>query len=152
ISTARTSWGPSTSPSPPACGSTTPTSWRRRHEAPRLQAPGRAPRLPARADPGGGPMTACDDCLRRTDLVAALTGRLQIEFKQRNAPSSGLASPDDDLLDVAGTGEVRARYARFKPAVARRDAVDAGLETTCRCRKTYPQRLRDLADPPAVIH
>jgi DNA processing protein len=96
-------------------------------------------------------MTACDDCLRRTDLIAALAGRLQIEFKQRSAPGRVLALPDDDLLELAH-GEARARYARFDPAAARQRAAHAGLATVCRCRDAYPSRLRDLADPPAVIH
>jgi DNA processing protein len=43
---------------------------------------------------------ACDDCLRRTDLIGAIAGRLQIEFKQRNAPQRVLALPDDELLEV----------------------------------------------------
>ena len=57
-------------------------------------------------------MSACDDCLRRTDLIAAIAGRLQIEFKQRSAPGRVLALPDDDLLEL-GSGEARARYRRF---------------------------------------
>ena len=34
-------------------------------------------------------MIACDACLRRTGLIAAIAGRLQIEFKQRGAPGAG---------------------------------------------------------------
>jgi DNA processing protein len=96
-------------------------------------------------------MTACDDCLRRTDLIAALAGRLQIEFKQRSAPGRVLALPDEDLLEL-GHGDARLRYARFDPVAARRRAAEVGLTTVCRCRDRYPSKLRDLADPPAVIH
>ena len=46
-------------------------------------------------------MTACDDCLRRTDLIAAMAGRLQIEFKRRSAPARVLALHDEDLLELA---------------------------------------------------
>ena len=46
-------------------------------------------------------MTACDDCLRRTDLIAAIAGRLQIEFKQRSAPGRVLALHDEELLELA---------------------------------------------------
>ena len=42
-----------------------------------------------RAAARGGRMTACDDCLRRTDLIAAIAGRLEVEFKQRTAPGAG---------------------------------------------------------------
>ena len=94
---------------------------------------------------------ACDDCLRRTDLIAALAGRLQVEFKQRSAPGRVLALPDDDLLELA-SGEARVRYARFDPAAARARIAAAALDAVCHCRDAYPARLRDLADPPAVIH
>jgi DNA processing protein len=94
---------------------------------------------------------ACDDCLRRTDLIAALAGRLQIEFKQRSAPGRVLALPNDDLLELAD-GDVRRRYAHFAPAAARERATNAGLWTVCGCAAGYPERLRDLSDPPAVIH
>ncbi|WP_053227777.1 DNA-processing protein DprA [Solirubrobacter soli] len=96
-------------------------------------------------------MTACDECLRRTDLIAALAGRLQIEFKQRSAPGRVLALPDEDLLELAH-GEARHRYAHFDPSAARERATDAGLWTVCRCVDDYPAPLRDLSDPPAVIH
>jgi DNA processing protein len=96
-------------------------------------------------------MTACDDCLRRTDLIAAIAGRLQVEFKQRSAPGRVLALPDDDLLEL-GSGEARGRFRRFDPAAARDRASAAHLRIVCRCDGAYPSRLRDLADPPAVIH
>jgi DNA processing protein len=96
-------------------------------------------------------MSACDDCLRRTDLIAALAGRLQIEFKQRSAPGRVLALPDQDLLELAH-GEARHRYAHFDPAAARERAARAGLWIVCRCHDEYPARLHDLTDPPAVIH
>jgi DNA processing protein len=97
-------------------------------------------------------MTACDDCLRRAALIAALAGRLQVEFKRRSAPARVLALPDAELLDVAGSTDARRRYARFDAPSARAAAAAAGLTTVCRCRAEYPERLRDLADPPAVLH
>jgi DNA processing protein len=96
-------------------------------------------------------MTACDDCLRRTDLIAAIGGRLQVEFKQRTAPGRVLALRDEALLDLGST-EVRRRYAGFDAPAARARAAAAGLVIVCRCRDDYPERLRDLADPPAVLH
>ena len=87
----------------------------------------------------------------RADLIAAIAGRLQVEFKQRSAPGRVLALPDDDLLEL-GSGEARARYRRFDAPAARERAAAAQLRTVCRCRDAYPRRLRDLADPPAVMH
>ena len=61
-------------------------------------------------------MTACDDCLRRADLIAALAGRLQVEFKQRTAPGRVLALPDADLLELgAARGAARATRASTRP-------------------------------------
>ena len=95
---------------------------------------------------------ACDDCLRRTDLIAALAGWLDVEWRRRDAPGRVLARPDRSLLDACGSANVRARYARFDADVARAAVRDAGLAAVCRCDDAYPQPLRDLADPPAVLH
>jgi DNA processing protein len=97
-------------------------------------------------------VTACDDCLRRTDLIAAIAGRLQVEFKQRTAPARVLALSDEELLDIGGSDVVTRRYAAFDAPAARQRALAAGLATLCRCRDAYPARLRDLADPPAMLH
>jgi DNA processing protein len=97
-------------------------------------------------------MTACDDCLRRTDLIAALAGWLDVEWRRREAPGRVLARSDEALLDACEGAAVRARYDRFDPAAARAAVRDAGLEVICRCDDSYPERLRDLADPPAVLH
>ena len=94
---------------------------------------------------------ACDDCLRRTSLIGALAGRLDVEWRQRGATASVLALPDEELLELAGAG-VRHAYDRVAPATARGAAEAAGLATVCRCDDAYPARLRDLSDPPAVLH
>jgi DNA processing protein len=97
-------------------------------------------------------MTACDDCLRRSWLIAAIAGRLQVEFKRRSAPARVLSLPDDELLEIGAAAEIRRAYAGFDPPSARAAALAAGLVTVCRCRDPYPELLRDLADPPAVLH
>lgn len=97
-------------------------------------------------------MSACDDCLRRTDLIAAIAGRLQLEFKQRTAPARVLALADETLLEIGASAEVARRYAAFDAPAARERVSAAGLVTVCRCRDAYPERLRDLADPPTVLH
>src|SRR5262249_62045815 len=81
----------------------------------------------------GGRMSACDDCLRRAALIAALAGRLQIEFKQRTAPPRVLALADAALLDLAGSAQLRRRHARFDAPAARAAASAAGLATVPRC-------------------
>jgi DNA processing protein len=97
-------------------------------------------------------MTACDDCLRRTDLIAAIAGRLELEFKQRTAPARVLALTDAELMGIGASSETGRRYAGFDAPAARARASALGLTTLCRCRDVYPERLRDLADPPAVLH
>jgi DNA processing protein len=97
-------------------------------------------------------MTACDDCLRRTDLVAALAGWLDIEWRRRDAPGRVLARSDESLLKGCDSPAVRARYASFDPDAAREAIQAAGLAAICRCEPAYPERLRDLPDPPAVLH
>ena len=100
----------------------------------------------------GAVVTACDDCLRRTALIAAIAGRLALEFKTRGAPARVLALSDEALLAIGASDDVRRRYAGFDPGAARAAAAAAGLKTTCRCRAGYPPQVRELADPPAVLH
>jgi DNA processing protein len=96
-------------------------------------------------------MTACDACLRRTALVAAIAGRLDVEWRRREAPARVLALSDEALLEVADAATVRT-YAAFRPGAARAAVVAAGLAAVCRCDEGYPDRLRALPDPPPVLH
>ncbi len=96
-------------------------------------------------------MTACDACLRRTALIAALSGHLDVEWRKRDATARVLALPDEDLLALA-PGAAGGAYARFDASAARERAQRARLAVVCRCEDAYPQRLRELADPPAVLH
>jgi DNA processing protein len=95
---------------------------------------------------------ACDDCLRRTELIAALAGWLDVEWRKRDAPGRVLARSDESLLAGCEAPRVHAVYNHFDPGAARARVRDAGLAAICRCDDAYPERLRDLADPPAVIH
>jgi DNA processing protein len=97
-------------------------------------------------------LSACDDCLRRTDLIAALAGWLDVEWRQREAPARVLALADADLLDASAEASVRRRYDAFDAAGARAAIDDRDLSAVCRCQPGYPERLRDLPDPPAVLH
>jgi DNA processing protein len=95
---------------------------------------------------------ACDACLRRTDLIAALAPTLDVEWRKRDGPKGVLALSDESLLVLDPAGAVARRYLAFDAAAARRRAAAAGLAILCRCSDGYPARLRELADPPAVLH
>ena len=94
---------------------------------------------------------ACDDCLRRTALIASLAGRLDVEWRRRQVTARVLALPDAALLEL-GTSAVRRAYAGFDAGKARAAAERSRLGLVCRCAPAYPERLGDLADPPAVLH
>jgi DNA processing protein len=95
---------------------------------------------------------ACDDCLRRTELIAALAAWLDVEWRRRSAPAGVLSLPDATLVALDATGVAGRRYARFRAADARARIASAGLTALCRCSGAYPPLLRELADPPAVLH
>jgi DNA processing protein len=97
-------------------------------------------------------MSACDDCLRRSDLIAALAGRLDVEWRRRSAPAGVLSLPDEALVALDETGVAARRHAGFSAAAARAAIAAARLTAVCRCAPAYPERLRELADPPAVLH
>jgi DNA processing protein len=95
---------------------------------------------------------ACADCLRRTGLLRDLAGHLD----PVRADVLELLALEDEALVTAVGGRFRHRLARHRLALdaaeMRREAERAGLETICRCQPDYPQRLRDLPSPPAVLH
>ena len=69
-------------------------------------------------------MQACDDCLRRTDLLAALAARLDIEWRRRSAPAGVLSLPEEALVALDHTGTAAARVAAFSARTARK-RIDA---------------------------
>ncbi|CAA9496923.1 MAG: Rossmann fold nucleotide-binding protein Smf possibly involved in DNA uptake [uncultured Solirubrobacteraceae bacterium] len=95
---------------------------------------------------------ACDACLRRTDLIAALAGAIDVQWRTRAARSKVLGLPDDDLMGLAPGDGARRRYEAFDPARARERIAGAGLSAACRCAAAYPAALSELPDPPAVVH
>jgi DNA processing protein len=97
-------------------------------------------------------MSACDVCLRRSDLIAAVSGRLDVEWRRRSAPAGVLSLPDEALVALDASGVAGRRYASFRADDARAAVAAARLTAVCRCEADYPERLRDLADPPAVLH
>jgi DNA processing protein len=97
-------------------------------------------------------VAACDACLRRTDLLASLGGTIDVQWKTRAARSKVLGLPDEALLGLARTDAPRRRYDAFDPGAARERITSAGLLAWCRCAPAYPDRLRELPDPPAMLH
>ena len=95
---------------------------------------------------------ACDECLRRTDLIGAIAGRLDIEWRRTQAPQRVLALKDEELLAVGESAEIERRYAHFDADRARRRIAAVGLSAVCRCEDRYPDPLNELPDPPAVVH
>lgn len=95
---------------------------------------------------------ACDDCLRRTELLGWLSGRIEIEWRLRRGRPQLLALSDEDLLDWSRDSAARTRYQAFAPSFVRDRLTAAGLGAICRCAAPYPVGLLELPDPPAVLH
>jgi DNA processing protein len=89
---------------------------------------------------------ACQDCLRRSWLLAVLSARLAYHARDRARLLALLALGDEQLVQAIGgkrRGELRARYARFT-----RDDInwEVGVETICRHHPGYPRGLRLAGD------
>lgn len=102
--------------------------------------------------PRAAAVDACDCCLRRTDLLARLAPRLEIEWRRARRLARVLALADEALLSLDPSGATAAAYEAFAAAPARDRITAAGLTARCRCAASYPDRLRQLPDPPAVVH
>lgn len=100
-------------------------------------------------DPAPG---ACDACLRRTALIAALDGWIDVQWRRRDATARLLALPDDALLRLAGQPEAWRLHDSFEADAARERIDAAGLRALCRHSPLYPKGLLELPDPPAVLH
>jgi DNA processing protein len=94
----------------------------------------------------------CRPCARRTWLLTRLAGHLEVA----RARIDELLALDDDALIEAVAGDeraaVRRAVAEHDPATAAATATRAGLTAVCRCQDEYPDALRDLPGPPAVLH
>jgi DNA processing protein len=100
-------------------------------------------------------MTACDDCLRRTALVARLAPHVERARRERRRLRELLSLPDGELIAaLAGDrrGAVEHDHGGFDAAAARECLVSAAIEAVCRHDERYPLRLLEAADAPAVLH
>jgi len=95
---------------------------------------------------------ACDKCLARPWLLAALAGHLD---RARARLWELLALDDCQLLEAVGgrsAGLLRDGLERFDPGRARERCARAGIEAICICDPDYPRPLRALHSAPAVLH
>jgi DNA processing protein len=96
----------------------------------------------------------CPACLRRTWLIGALSGRIEIARHAGAGRIPLLLALDDAALMVAVSAPdaVARAYRRFRAA----DALDligrTGVTAICRHDPRYPHGLGDLPDAPAVVH
>lgn len=98
---------------------------------------------------------ACDSCLRRTWLLAALSPFLDRVRDRYGRPDELLALSDDDLIDglaARRSGFIRPAYDAFDAEDARSVVQVAGLAAVCRHRDDYPRALLDVPAPPAVLY
>jgi len=100
-------------------------------------------------------VTACDDCLRRAQLLRILAPRIAgLSTPRARGARALLALPDVDLVYAVAGGraaEVHAELESFDLEVMREEATRAELSVTCRHDDLYPERLRQLVDPPAAL-
>jgi DNA processing protein len=100
-------------------------------------------------------MRACDGCLRRSALVGGLAHFIAIALRSHRRLPAVLSLGDRELIEaVCGPrAEVGERLLEsFDPAAARREAKRAGLGTVCRHDSSYPPRLCDAVDAPAMLY
>jgi DNA processing protein len=98
---------------------------------------------------------ACDDCLRRTWLVGALSPFIDAMRERYGRPDELMSLGDRELIDgLAGRhGDViRAAYDAFDAAGPRSLIAAARLAAVCRHGDGYPRALEDTPAPPAVLH
>jgi DNA processing protein len=100
-------------------------------------------------------MRPCDDCLRRTALVAALAAHVERGRRDRCKLSEMLALSDERLI-AALAGERRAAIERahetFDAAGARERLTAASMDAVCRHDVRYPPRMLEAGDAPAMLH
>jgi DNA processing protein len=98
---------------------------------------------------------ACDDCLRRTALVARLAPHVERARRERRKLRELLALSDAALI-AALAGDRRSAIERaheaFDADQARERLRTAAIDGVCRHDERYPPRLLDAVDAPAVLH
>jgi DNA processing protein len=98
---------------------------------------------------------ACEQCLRRSFLLARLGPAIERSLDERRRIPALLSLADEDLI-AAVYGKRRRKAAvsssRFDAARARRIASSAGLRALCRHMERFPQALLDADDGPVLLY
>lgn len=100
-------------------------------------------------------MSACDACLRRSWLIARLTGHIELAWSARRGSSSLLALGDGQLIEALGGAQrdaIADEHHRFRADGLRRRCMVAGVTAVCRCDSRYPEAVAELSDRPAVLY
>lgn len=104
----------------------------------------------------GTPAASCVSCLRRSWLVARLSGHIELVWSARRGSAALLLGLDDAALLDALAGDRRDaiadEYERFDATGALRRCTASRVAALCRCDERYPAALHDLADAPAVLY
>ncbi len=93
--------------------------------------------------------TACDECLRRGQLLGRAAEPLSRKVDSR-AGGEIPALRNDELVAVAGLNGPAA--AAFDPASIRAGLTAAGVGSVCPHGRLYPPGLRELRDKPAALY
>jgi DNA processing protein len=107
-------------------------------------------------DTGAQMAGACDQCLRRSHVIATLAARIE-GLLQRPSERIGnlLALPSEKLIEALvpddRVGEIADSIGAFEPDTARVAAADALLDLACPHVHAYPDALRGLGDAPPVL-
>jgi DNA processing protein len=100
-------------------------------------------------------MTACDDCVRRTALLARLAPHVERARGERRKLGELLALPDEALVAaLAGQrrDDIELALERFDVERERERLAATAMQVVCRHDGGYPQRLLEADDAPAVLH
>ena len=110
-------------------------------------------RLNAEQVPPATGFTACDRCLRRSALLAAMAHFVARSLDASRKVPLLLALPDDQFVAAVGGEDSRQALGvlrGFDAARARRDASNAGLVALCHHDERFPQCLTQGADAPSL--
>jgi DNA processing protein len=102
-------------------------------------------------------MSVCEQCLRRSFLIAHLAPRIAgLLDRPRGRPSGLLELDEAELIEKVAKGHAgdvaRAFLEGFDPERALAQLVEAEVNALCRHDVLYPPGLHQLSDPPSVLY
>lgn len=94
---------------------------------------------------------ACERCLAQSALTTEIAKVALLPGASTALTPAGVLA-DLDGVDRPTRARVHTRYREWTPAAARQAIEAAGLWARCQCDDGYPDALRPLTDPPAVLY